>query len=923
MRDNRDDLLDFNALGPDQMKWTRVLSAVVLGSGGALGALGGGGIAASTRSAVDGHRAIFRAFYQALQRKPSSAAASATQPEQKLRWYWVTLLAVLLILVAGSSVASTIYTLTDQTNLDPALRAIGLIFPDPSHSNALSDMISVAMAALSFFAGLGLIYFTIASVVEMAESGRFPYRAWNAVGFCVAVGLLMPGGSGLTAGQRIVAETAKWSSNTATELWTDFAKATLFVDYEHDGGDLTINVDVGGYDLARGVFYSELCAAWVGQYWPNSTDYKEYMPGEPMPTPPATAGATANDGGLSWDWGLCGSIRALPAAGTDEPAEAAFKTARISAIRTMISGLRSTGIVDRVVTNFLAIGNDGPTQWPSDGELLAAIGPVAQGYNASMNAAARIYMAKANSQALTNAVDAVEQRGWTAAGALWRTISAANEAVYHQASLRPSYVKQSDDYVALGRKEADPGHDPFGWLTLKARIDQQLVKEERRTELSGDDLASAGDKRDNLLAKLLNPLTRPVASLLADSIKTNDADPVGSSMTEGHRLINIVDSAWLTGAGVAIAAKNTAADIAGIDGAFDWAASFVKPFLWIAYCIGVVHAYIIPLIPYVSVVFAGVNWMIALVEALLAMPIICVLASRLDSDGLIHQVARPGLLIIGNIVFLPIYTIFALASTYYLLPPALQIVDSTFSAAFTGAQGGFTMEVGGLLAVMATKLYLDWMIMNRVFSVVHEIPNRLLKYFGLSGELTDARQHSGFVGVVGGGGGLPGPGSGGGGGGRKGGRRGGGLGGGGGRGGVPGISKVPVGGGGGGGSSGGGSLTPSSWLSGDAGGGASSGGGGASFGGGVSGGGAPSGDAGGGGGFGGGDDNTEADVWFNRGDVGNLSREDWGHVEASYDKWCEERANKGKSVGDDFDVNKYAAWAIGRQNKRRGGASKV
>ncbi|WP_445682054.1 DotA/TraY family protein [Radicibacter daui] len=899
------------------MKWLRVLSAVALGSGGVLGALGGGGIAASTRSAFDGHRAIFRAFSQVLQRKPSSAVASTTQPELRLRWYWITLLTALLVLVAGSSVASTIYTLTDQTNLDPALRAIGLIFPDSDHANALTTMVAKFMAILSILAASGLVYHSLLAITAMAESGRFPHRPMATVGFCVAMALLLPGGGGgLNLGQRTVAEAARWSSDTATELWTDFAKATLFVDYEHNGGDLTINVDVGGYDLARGVFYSELCAAWVGQYWPNSDQYKEYMPGEPMPSAPDPVGVTANDGGLSWDWGLCGSIRALPAAGTDEPAEAAFKTARISAIRTMISSLRQSGIVERAVTSFMAIGADGPTQWPGDGELLAAIGPAAQGYNASMNAAARIYMAKANSQALTNAVDAVEQRGWTAAGALWRTISAANEAVYHQASLRPSYVKQSDDYVAMGKKEPDPQHDAFGWLSLKARIDQQLVREERRTELAGDDLAAAGDKRDNLLAKLLNPLTRPVAELLADSLSTNDADPVGSSMSEGHKLINIVDTAWLAGAGVAVAAKNTAADMAGIDGAFDWAASFVKPFLWIAYTIGVVHAYIIPLIPYVSVVFAGVNWMIALVEALLAMPIICVLASRLDSDGLIHQVARPGLLIIGNIVFLPIYTVFALASTYYLLPPALQIVDGTFSAAFTGAQGGFTMEVGGLLAVMATKLYLDWMIMNRVFSVVHEIPNRLLKYFGLSGELTDARGHSGFVGVVGGGGGLPGPGAGGGGGGRKGGRRGGSLGGsGGGRGGLPGISKVP-GAGGGGGSSGGGSLTPSSWLSGDAGGGASSGGG-------VSGGGAPSGDAGGGGGFGGGGDNTEADIWFNRGSVGNLSQDDWGQVESAYEKWCEERASKGKPVGDDFNVNKYAAWAIGRQNERRGGASKV
>ncbi|MDQ2106600.1 DotA/TraY family protein, partial [Azospirillum isscasi] len=709
-------------------------------------------------------------------------------------------LASILVLVAAGtallpSVAVAATVASGAASADPALRALALLFPADT-ATPLTRLVSALAALLSGGAAAVMTYTVVTGVNAAAARGESTlthdaehFGAAAVIRTAVCVGLLVPAlPSGLSAGHAAYSQLAGYASGQASTLWSAFAADVLGVVTDGGGtttptGSLGIPSPVGGNALALQALESEACLAYIRHADKTSHDLGGRGSAIPPVSPPS-ARPTAASGRYLWTWGRCGAL-VLPAAPAGAPTElSTFRAARMGAVGTLVEAIRTTGLPDQLAAGGMAGSG---SAWPDD-KLLPALAEAAAAYDGTVRAAAGTYLATRQRGARQASVDAAKTQGWTAAGALWRTLGAASGEAATLAAEAPSRTRPDTDWIggAMGKE----------WPNIADRLARQIADESRIPALSGDSLAAPGDESAEIWARLVNPVTRPLTEYLLRQTRSADSDPLADSLSLGHWLVGLSDAGWLTGGVVAVAAGNGISSFAGAKAAFDWFGERMRPYLWWMYGLGIVHSYVLPMIPYISVVFAGINWLISLAEMLVALPLLAMLGANLSGREFVSAALRPGLILVANTVVLPLYTVAALAASYYLLPVGMQIVDKTFSAAFLGSQGGFTLSLGGMLAGLTLALWLKWQVIIRIFGVVHEIPNRLLRYWGSRDEIADGRASAALLGAAFG---AAGPASGGGYRGGGGSGRGGGNGGRGGGGGGDdggGLGIEPVGGGG-------------------------------------------------------------------------------------------------------------------------------
>ncbi|KAA0686618.1 hypothetical protein DS837_09160 [Azospirillum brasilense] len=630
--------------------------------------------------------------------------------------------------------------------VDPALLAIKALFPVGGEGTPLTHMIGQWSAILCGLSAGTLALHVLQAAEHAARTGQSSLSSADGEWFSglavvrtvVGVSFLYPVSvAGLSGGHYLYASGAGWSSATATGLATGLVADVLAPVTGAGTGSLGLSVEAGGLSLARALLVGETCAEYVlaerAAYAARGLSARWL----PSATLPPTAGAE-NSGSVTWDWGSrCGTV-SVPAAPSGAPAEVSYHAARRAAVADVLAAVRA----DAANLARGAMPGSGVT-WPQE-PLLPRLWAAAEAHDRAVMTAASAYLA-ARQQAERQAIVAgVAAQGWTSAGAVWRALGQVHAEAAALAR-EPVQVRAPDTAllrVALGRT----------WPDLVAHLDRQWLDETRIPALSGDALAAPGDESAGLMARLLNPVTRPVTEYLLASSRGEraDLDPLAESVALGHTITGAVEAGWAVDLVVAAAAKNAASDALGIDGSYESATGRANPLLWWLWVVGLIHAYVLPIIPYVSVVFAGISWLISLGEMTMALPLLAFLAIRLDGRELVSAVLRPGLILTANTVVLPIYTVLALGATHYLLPFGMKMVNGTFSAAFIGSQGGSTLSLTGILAGLILSLWLQWQVITRLFAVIHEMPNRLLRYWGSQDERSDGKNAAALVATSGG-----------------------------------------------------------------------------------------------------------------------------------------------------------------------------
>jgi conjugal transfer/type IV secretion protein DotA/TraY len=179
----------------------------------------------------------------------------------------------------------------------------------------------------------------------------------------------------------------------------------------------------------------------------------------------------------------------------------------------------------------------------------------------------------------------------------------------------------------------------------------------------------------------------------------------------------------------------------GFDNPLGPTAQFLMIFLlpafyaFIGYLIvmGGILAVYIPLIPYVVFTFGAIGWLISVVEAMVAGPLVALgIISPSGQHELLGK-AEPALMLIFNIFLRPSLMIFGLIAALLMASVVMTMINTLFWPVVFVRVG----LMGGLLSIfmiMGAYVMLAFAALNKVFSAINVIPQQVMRWISGQGE---------------------------------------------------------------------------------------------------------------------------------------------------------------------------------------------
>jgi|GEM_PF-3382222 len=148
--------------------------------------------------------------------------------------------------------------------------------------------------------------------------------------------------------------------------------------------------------------------------------------------------------------------------------------------------------------------------------------------------------------------------------------------------------------------------------------------------------------------------------------------------------------------------------------------------LWTA---GLTLGIYIPMIPYLVFTFCALSWMIMVIEAMLAAPLIA-LTLIVPSEDEIGKAGHAIIILLG--IFLrPILMVLGFVLAIQLLIVAIGMLNAGFWATMLSATGGSSgVGVFGLIAILLLYASIALGMVHEAFSLIYLVPNKVMRWIG-------------------------------------------------------------------------------------------------------------------------------------------------------------------------------------------------
>ena len=656
-------------------------------------------------------------------------------------WTWVALAIVapgILVILAA---------LVDEAGaqtMDPGLFAVedsetrtilgflgGLAVPGAA--NVLADMMLIYNSGILVLAGVLLIYQCAAGTVDTARQGRWGFGGWQIVRIVTAVALMAPLPGGLNGAQHIVLGLAWLGGDFANAVWQPFtqdfasarpvrpeagehlrraaiaralvAETCLFV-ANADGAilvavetDVTRTRIVRRYTGTGADMPDELCGAIAFGVHPAG-DAAEFP------------GGIGNQAPLQESEAASEAVRAMA-----EAHRLAFEDL-LPAIRAMAAELGA-----RFVPASPAYGEPLPEADP----WLARRG-LAGRYREAMREAME-HATRRHDEAMVSLGEAWNgPQSWLWAGSAFNTLAWQTGRFQAAARNVPRVALPGESLDRWSPPAAAAAESLLAWLA-RSSMSPILV-----SAATGGGPASGGTGPDEIVSGLFD-FIRFDATIVASG-----DNPVLDLAVFGHDLIAAALSAIgvLTGAS---AGSNLLEGVPVIGSALDvfeavWSVAdgFVTLFLGVLLVAGVILAHVLPVLPFIRFLFGIVAWLLAVVEAVLAVTIFAAAhISRDDSERLIATATRQGWLLLPSLVLRPVLMIFGLVLGTFVFLAAMDVLNALWVPQMQKAQASGLADPIGFLAMLVLYTMIAWALMNSAFRLIDTLPSAVLQWIGAAG----------------------------------------------------------------------------------------------------------------------------------------------------------------------------------------------
>jgi len=498
--------------------------------------------------------------------------------------------------------------------------------------------------------------------------------------------------------------------------------------------------------------------------------------------------------------GSASQTQALSSSNAASGLFAAYDKKKIAAITKFTQNMNKS--VSKVVNNAIGASSDISSNLSSDvvGVMTQYQTETGTAYS-SIAQAAQIFLDGVNSSGGTNRMTTFEQNartyGWMSSGSFYMNISRMQGMVDAFLAIAPSASSQSADVTnilnsgsAIGKLIGTTGASAD--VLNKFVVAFSNVQPSESTKQSSA-ILSTGSQTGNISGLTIynntigldNPNTPvgrvvdAVSSWLGNSLTalingTTGVDATGASkgssgvqgselqnMTEfGQNILTITGllftilvfgvGAFLVsgGAGGSLAVKalgvvSKAASWFGGDVVGKIGQTLMTALFWLMgsmLVVGVLHAYIIPMMPYIQFLLFGMSMLIIVVEAVIAAPIWAFMHFRLDGQEMVGHSQQAGYMLIFNLFLRVPLAMLGMLLSISVFNATMLVLAMTFYPAVQSAMGDGGTGLIGSIVMLLLMSYLHYQIAVRSFSLISSVPSRVSKWFGAS--MTEEHEHS-------------------------------------------------------------------------------------------------------------------------------------------------------------------------------------
>lgn len=168
--------------------------------------------------------------------------------------------------------------------------------------------------------------------------------------------------------------------------------------------------------------------------------------------------------------------------------------------------------------------------------------------------------------------------------------------------------------------------------------------------------------------------------------------------------------------------------------------SWVLPFFILGigamWFFGSIAAYYVPMIPYILFTFGGIAWVIAVIEAMVAAPIVALGIVYPEGQHDIFGSASAGVMLLASVFLRPALMIVGFWASYVMVSIAVGIINGGFEAvvkSMIGAQSGGNTAVAtlwGFISFIAIYILVVLVAIQKSFALIYEIPDKVLRWIG-------------------------------------------------------------------------------------------------------------------------------------------------------------------------------------------------
>ncbi len=620
----------------------------------------------------------------------------------------------------------------------------------PTGESAYAKAIATFTGILIFIASIILAWHVVAGVISSASTGKILgeryHQIYAPLRVVLGFALLVPVGDGFSTVHYLLRNVV---GVVAIQLGN--APINSYIDHLETGKPIGIPSSQGA-QVVKTILEKEVCIRvynglqehrwlnWSGKFDPQFGEEVEERGGFWIWS------NSNSQQSFKWNYGPCGSF-SFPL-GTSEQSNnrAAFYTKRIEiteAIRQLVADQFDNVKLEEYIgkhgipeqdSQLLEQLIDRQYILPSLNDITGTI----QNWNSIVGEFAGTVYAEENTGHFASLKEKITQFGFMAAGGFERHISQVSKLTMELANQTLAVEGPSVDRDVLD--EVDKVNRLLQQLSI--RNSSNNSNSSQSVSITGE-YSSVNDLQSELLSYFIvpEPLKNPAGFV---------ADPVGTMIQRGHYFIMSA-----TGAGTALAVASGFAnsldnDAVGVltftstealSGALKYAISWATWAVTIMFLVGLLHAYVLPMIPFIMVFMMGVSWLILFLEATIACVLWAFAFIRMDGKDFIDRYQAPGLALLFNLMIRPAVGMLVFIGGLILLPTILrgllflwdgawsdqQYVEGTFQNLGRGITSPFTY-----LAEHILFLFLQWHLTIRLFGLVPTIADRIGSWIGVS-----------------------------------------------------------------------------------------------------------------------------------------------------------------------------------------------